>query len=62
MVKCIIRNKALPKRMKKKKLIKLNKQITNIERQYQEVLNDPLLNVYDNILDKFIEKNLVNLD
>ena len=60
MVKYIIRKLVLPKRMKKKKLKKIAKQISIIQKNYQEIINDPLYNVYNNILDKLIEKNIVS--
>ena len=62
MVKYIIRKLVLPKHMKKKKMKKISKQISIIQRNYQEILNDPLYHVYNNILNKLIDKNIVNID
>lgn len=61
MVKFIIRKKVLPKHMKKKHIKKLYKQIDIIQHQYSDILKDPLYDVYDDILEKLINLNIIHI-
>ena len=61
MVKFIIKKKVLPKHMKKKHINKIYRQIDIIEHQYSDILKDPLYDVYDDILEKLINLNIINI-